>query len=1364
MKTTLKLCSVYSIVSAALLLGGLSAWASSQTYTNTPVDQTWTNAQNWDGGAYPGSINGTANTGNNTVSDIATFNTPIPASGIGGARKPILVTDSSNASRSLEVGGITFDTANCGAYVFQTNTPCNYAFWTTPTAGSSGSNGCLYVVHSHAITINSTVNNSQTFLVPVFIRLPSSTAGNFSFVNNSANPAATLWFNAITNDSSNTRGTVYILDGSNTGTNTIQYLSKGTTTSGAMGLTKQGTGTWTVQNIGGGDFPKQSANNINDGKLIVVDSGMWGASSGISVNSNAVEELVGVNQTNTTMNGNGTVLLTGTGSLSSVALGTGIGTTPHLQTTAGGVLTVGVLGQTASLTGGSATSVLNINGPGTVLLATNSTYVGDLLVDSGTLQVGAGSALGTGPSANVAAGGILDLTPLGSGIIFNPTTAGIGGSGAGTAVGSTAATIKPDAAGTLDLATGNKNILLTYTPTSSSGDLTHPALYISQGTLDLGGNTLTVDNASGTPLGVGTYVLIQVASGNINNAGNLAANVTGSGVAVDTLGTIQISGGQVELVVAPYTPQTLSWQGGNPNENWDVGTTPNWFNGGASSVFNDSDMVTFNAAGASNPVVNLVGAIIPSSIVVDTTKTNYVFGGSGSISGEASLTKIGTGTLVISNMNDYIGSTVISNGTVQLDRLNGLSDNSDISISNTATLDLNTFTASIGALNGGGTVDTVAGGSPVLTVGNNADNGTFSGSIKNTVGTLAVTKGNTGTETLAGVNTYSGATTVNGGVLRAANLDALGSGASAVTVNSGTILDISTNVLVASIAGIGTVENDSTTTTNQIDFEGSSTITGAIVDGSGGGAISVLVSGTLAISGTCTYSGGTIIASGATLQLNDVAGSEAGTGGITASNNANIGMPQATSSSAVFNNTITTVNNASVTFTSAQAGNEITGEIVGGITSTDIIAGGNITIGGNGDNQETLTNFLGTVLVTNGTVRSFGNPSGGQEALFDFVGLGAWNSRDGGVTVHFGALAGDPTATILGPTGSGSNPNTPDTYIIGEANENSVYSGSISGTNNIVKAGTGTLTLNGGSFTFTNTYTEGFEQFTSIGYGSNSMFFVGSTTISNGVLALVAPEELTNSSPITLAGVSAVLDASAMGYISNELDDSGNPTNSFPVTNGIFEVVSGQTLNGVGTLKGILLDDQGSTFNPGLTTGAFNVTSNANLSGAVIMNLDDTNAVSTNSELVAQSITLNPTATLLVTNVGPGLFNGSTFVLFNHPVSFASVTLPATDPTGGTNYVWANHLSSNGSITLTSGGLTPGPTTPPPLSFSISGNTLMLSWPSAYAGYVLQVETNSLSVGLSNNWVNVPNSTSVLSTNITVNPNVNGTVFYRLVQ
>ncbi len=64
-----------------------------------------------------------------------------------------------------------------------------------------------------------------------------------------------------------------------------------------------------------------------------------------------------------------------------------------------------------------------------------------------------------------------------------------------------------------------------------------------------------------------------------------------------------------------------------------------------------------------------------------------------------------------------------------------------------------------------------------------------------------------------------------------------------------------------------------------------------------------------------------------------------------------------------------------------------------------------------------------------------------------------------------------------------------------------------------------------------------------------------------------------------------------------------------------------------------------------------------------------------------------------------------------------------------------------------------------PITFTYNGTTLGLNW--GVTGWYLQAQTNSASVGLTNNWVDVPGSTGLTSTTITVDPK-QPTVFYRL--
>jgi hypothetical protein len=107
---------------------------------------------------------------------------------------------------------------------------------------------------------------------------------------------------------------------------------------------------------------------------------------------------------------------------------------------------------------------------------------------------------------------------------------------------------------------------------------------------------------------------------------------------------------------------------------------------------------------------------------------------------------------------------------------------------------------------------------------------------------------------------------------------------------------------------------------------------------------------------------------------------------------------------------------------------------------------------------------------------------------------------------------------------------------------------------------------------------------------------------------------------------------------------------------------------------------------------------------------------------------------------------------------FTTVNLPAGD--GAVTYVWNDKLATDGTIELVSGG-SPVDTTPTNIVAVVVGGNLDLSWPSSHTGWRLEAQTNAVTIGLSNNWVVVPDSQN---TNRVVLPldSVNGSVFFRL--
>jgi autotransporter-associated beta strand protein len=162
----------------------------------------------------------------------------------------------------------------------------------------------------------------------------------------------------------------------------------------------------------------------------------------------------------------------------------------------------------------------------------------------------------------------------------------------------------------------------------------------------------------------------------------------------------------------------------------------------------------------------------------------------GIIAGASTLTKAGTGTLIVSGANTYTGATAASAGTLQLGATNAVPSGSAVTVSGGAAFDLHGFSDAIGSLAGAGTVTSGAAGAVTLTAGGNNGSTTFSGVIQNGSGTVALTKTGTGTLTLSGVNTYSGASTVSAGVLDVRNSTALGATAGATTVASGAALQV----------------------------------------------------------------------------------------------------------------------------------------------------------------------------------------------------------------------------------------------------------------------------------------------------------------------------------------------------------------------------------------------------------------------------------------------------------------------------------------------------------------------------------------------------------------------------------------------
>ncbi|QOV90675.1 autotransporter-associated beta strand repeat-containing protein [Humisphaera borealis] len=179
------------------------------------------------------------------------------------------------------------------------------------------------------------------------------------------------------------------------------------------------------------------------------------------------------------------------------------------------------------------------------------------------------------------------------------------------------------------------------------------------------------------------------------------------------------------------------------------------------------------------------------------TLTNVVAGTAG-----GSLTKIGSGTLVLAGAHTYDGPTNVQRGTIQLaGDSNRLPAGTVVNLGTAAavhlgTLDLNGLNQQIAGLNSVVGVNATASNNTVISAAaatlTIAGSGTYSfgaGTNANSgviTGAIALVKQGSGTQILGDANTYTGGTTITGGVLRADNgITGSATGSGAVAVNSG---------------------------------------------------------------------------------------------------------------------------------------------------------------------------------------------------------------------------------------------------------------------------------------------------------------------------------------------------------------------------------------------------------------------------------------------------------------------------------------------------------------------------------------------------------------------------------------------------
>jgi autotransporter-associated beta strand protein len=350
-------------------------------------------------------------------------------------------------------------------------------------------------------------------------------------------------------------------------------------------------------------------------------------------------------------------------------------------------------------------------------------------------------------------------------------TISIGDANSGTITVSAAIDRTSDSTTAINLTTGGNNSIV----------------FGNAGSMDAkNGNVTLQTNSSGSGAITSGTAATDVTGANLSlTAGSAGIGVSGNPLAFVATNLSSMTGGNGNQFLSASSSTTVDSAGlsaGTGTIELDGGT----FSLGGGSRIADSSKLNVNGAtfaiGTNDETVDTLtlssGSVTGSSGVL--TSTNTIQTKSGSISailaGTNGLTQTTTGTTTLSGTNTYSGNTTISNGVLKLGGANVIPDGADKGnivfnpASGTATLDLAGFNEAVNGLSnsGAGTsfVDNTASGGPfTLSVGGNDQSGSFGGTIRNTTGVLALSKTGVGTFTLIGANSYSGATTVSGGVL-----------------------------------------------------------------------------------------------------------------------------------------------------------------------------------------------------------------------------------------------------------------------------------------------------------------------------------------------------------------------------------------------------------------------------------------------------------------------------------------------------------------------------------------------------------------------------------------------------------------------
>jgi autotransporter-associated beta strand protein len=983
---------------------------------------------------------------------------------------------------------------------------------------------------------------------------------------------------------------------------------------------------------------------------------------------------------------------------------------------------------------------LTKQGVGTLTLSGANTYNGVTAVNAGTLAI-TPAAAGAPGNYVVTSGATLKVRAIAT----------------GDAMGINALTLDAGSALVLD-----------------ATNLSAPLITVANALTTASPVTLNLTN---TPITAGQYPLIRY--GQLGGAG-VGGFVLGSAPSPPGLVLSLVNNpanGSVDLLAAPAAP-ILTWEG-TVSGVWDIGGTANWENGAYyTETGGAGPIATFDDTASGTTAITLNTTVSPTGVTVSNANLTYSISGAGQIAGNGGLLKEGSGTLTLATMNTFTNQTLILGGTLQLGdgtANNGsvggsIMDNAALVVANPNSQTMNNLIAGSGSLTKSGN------GTLTLTSSN-----TLGGIVNVSAGTLALNQGGAG-GSVPVLGTVSGVNIAPGATLALAGANALGltnnplpppvtvaGGAAFNTTDVGShaigslnLGDFSSGATMSGPGEIVVNGNFTNTSTSVVNLEGGLSWNSTNIFLSGGSLLTVngklnLISPNggqynTYISGD-PYSGpGTITTMGnvsitrAYLELEYMTWNfDLGTNSFYLNGKFTIGKIGGLPAYMkwISGDGLITVNNNYFTLADAPgSAQQSQGELD--------VSGGNLVISNNAARCLIGNSGLGTIEVSGGVLSFVGNSPiqlGGDTSYAQNGASGVITIRDDGsllVGPQSGGLrlAANNNGTFTGITGTiNLDGGTLTTYpgIVNASTgtgASSCYS-YINFNGGILKAGTnhpaflqgltqatvlpgGAIIDDGGNnITIGQALADGGGGLTKLGAGTlvltNDSTYSGETTVSNGTLA-----------------VNGSIAGSGVKVVQGSLGGSG--AINAPVTIGSAGALVAGT-NGLGILT---------------------INGNLELNGSLQFAVNKTNAPSSGMIVVNGTITDSGTGVITITNTGGTLAAGDTFTVFNQPVPNANTMSITSD--GGV--VWTNMLAVNGTIQVLSVSPVINPL-PGVVQYNVSGGVLQLSWPTN-RGWILQEQTNALSVGLGDNWVNVPGSESITNINVNVNP-ANGAAFYRLV-